>query len=142
MSSEVKRNMLFTSAGDNTNFHKAWSGNDMNYDIYVIYYGDNEENFCKYEKNVKYIERRKGSKFQNFFFFYNSQPDIINKYDYFFILDDDIIFRDGYQDINKMFNISSGLKLSITGPSQSRNGKISHDIVAHDKTKLLSVIIL
>ena len=66
----MKKNMLFTSAGDNTKFYKAWNGHNMNYDIYVVYYGDSIENYNEYKKNVKYIERRKGSKFQNFFSFY------------------------------------------------------------------------
>ena len=33
-----KKNFLFTSAGDNTNFDSLWINDNMNYDIYVIYY--------------------------------------------------------------------------------------------------------
>ena len=134
----MKKNMLFTSAGDNTKFYKAWNGHNMNYDIYVVYYGDSIENYNEYKKNVKYIERRKGSKFQNFFSFYTRRPDIINGYDYFFILDDDIIFKNGHEDINRMFRITSGLGVLISAPSQCNIGKISHEVTIHDKTKLLS----
>ena len=62
-------------------------------------------------KVVTYIEMRKGSKFQNFRYFYDRYKYIIDYYDYFFILDDDIIFK--YNDINDMFSISKKYNLSI-----------------------------
>jgi len=133
-----KKNLLYTSAGDNTRFYDAWTGNDTNYDIYVTYYGNDEKKFQKYKKSAKYIEKRKGSKFQNFLSFYSRRPDIIKQYDFFFILDDDIVFKNNHHDINKMFNLSANLNLLISGPSQSSLGKISHPIIRHDRKKLLS----
>ena len=111
--------MLFTSAGDNTNFDDIWISEEMNYDIYVIYYGDDNEIYEKYKSKVKFIEKRKGSKFQNFLFFYNEYPEIISQYDYFFILDDDIIFNTN--DINRMFSIANEYNLSICGPTYLNN---------------------
>ena len=111
--------MLFTSAGDNTNFDNIWIGDNMNYDIYVIYYNDNNEIFEKYKSKVKFIEKRKGSKFQNFLYFYNKYPEIISQYEYFFILDDDIIFD--INDINTMFEVANKYNLSICGPTYLNN---------------------
>ena len=38
------KNLLFTSAGDNTNFDELWLDEDRNYDVWVVYYGNNDEN--------------------------------------------------------------------------------------------------
>ncbi len=127
---------IFTSAGDNTNFDKLWIGDNMTYDIYVIYYGDNSGNYNNYKDKVKYIEKRKGSKFQNFHFFYHNYKEIIDKYERFFILDDDIIFT--VNDINKMFDISEKYNLSICGPSFTHNSKIGHPISKNKKRFFLA----
>ena len=59
-------NLVFTSVGDNSNFDNLWIGNNMNYHIYAIYYGNNEDIYNKYKSKIKFIRKRKGSKFQNF----------------------------------------------------------------------------
>ena len=115
----IIRNFVFTSAGDNTTFDFLWINDNIQYDIYVIYYGDNEDTFNQYKAKVKFIEKRKASKFQNFKYFYDTYPDIINQYDRFFILDDDIIFS--VEDITNMFKLSRKYNLDICGPSFSTN---------------------
>jgi len=128
----TKKNMVFTSAGDNTTFHTLWTGIDANYDIYVIYYGENEENFESYKTCAQYIEKRKGSKFQNFYYFYTTRPEIIAQYERFFILDDDIIMH--VEDINNMFKYSVKYNLTICQPSFKSCGKISHKITKQDES--------
>jgi len=122
----MTRNCVFTSAGDNTVFTYWWCTDMQNYDIYVIYYGDNDENYEAYKSKVHYIERRKGSKFQNFHYFYNTYPEIIAKYDRFFIPDDDIEITG--KDINRMFHLSESLQLLICAPSFSKYSRIAHTI--------------
>lgn len=118
----MSKNLLFSSSGDNTNFLNFWCSDGQNYDIFIIYYGDDINLFEKYSKSVKFIERRKGAKFQNFHYFYHKYPEIIAKYERFFILDDDIEITT--KDINRMFEISEQFNLSICGPSFSGNSKI------------------
>lgn len=131
-------NFVFTSAGTKTNFDKLWLGDNQTYDVYVIYYDDDDTIYNRYKNNkyIKYIERRKGSKFQNFLYFYKKYPEIIEKYDRFFILDDDIVFK--IDDINKMFNMSREYKLEICGPSFSESSKISWYITKHKKNTILT----
>jgi hypothetical protein len=131
------KNFVFTSCGNNTKFHELWGNDNRNYDIYAIYYKDDPEIFDMYKNKVNYIESRKGSKFQNFHYFYNKYPDIINKYERFFILDDDIIFNT--DDINEMFKISKEYGLWICGPSFSNDGssKISWSHTKHEPHTLL-----
>lgn len=120
------KNMVFTSAGDNTNFIKWWCSENAEYDIYVIYYGNNNDNYNIYSRQVKFIEKDSGSKFQNFLKFYNRYPNIIDKYDRFFILDDDIEITADH--INTMFNISKKYELSICAPCFNHNSCISWPI--------------
>jgi hypothetical protein len=79
--------------------------------------------------------RRKGSKFQNFYQFYTSYPDILVHYDLFFILDDDIIMSVG--DINNMFRIANKYNLAICQPSFAKGSIISHGITKNKPTILL-----
>jgi len=130
------KNFVFTSAGDNTNFDDLWVSNNQNYDIYVIYYGNDESNFEKYKEKVKFIEKRKGSKFQNFYYFYKNYPEIIKEYDYFFILDDDIIFNTN--DINNMFYYAKKYDLLICQPSFTIQSAISHFITLNNPHIFLS----
>jgi len=132
------RCFVFTSVGDNSKFDSNWIGTGMNYDIYAIYYGNNENVFSKYKENpnIKYCEKRKGAKYQNFKYFYDSQKEIIEQYDYFFILDDDIIFY--VEDINRMFEIADMYKLDICGPSFLPSGKISWSVTKHKPDVLLT----
>jgi len=125
----MTKNFVFTSAGDNTNFTKWWCTDVQNYDIYVLYYGTKDENYDAYASKVHSIERRKGSKFQNFYYFYTTYPEIIAKYDRFFILDDDIEITG--EQINRMFEISESLQLLICSPSFTHDSKISHPITKH-----------
>lgn len=126
---EGNKNFLFSSVGDNTSFDKLYIGDKMTYDVYVIYYGDNDTIYNQYKERVTSIEKRKGSKFQNFKYFYDTYPEIINKYDYFFILDDDIVID--VTNINKMFMTASDYNLSICAPSFIRPSKISHVVTIH-----------
>ena len=68
-------------------------------------------------ETINFSKRRKSSKFQNFKYFYDNNINIIQNYDRFFILDDDIRF--GVDDINNMFNISRQFYLDICAPSFS-----------------------
>ena len=131
----MTKNLVFSSVGDNTFFDLLWINKNMDYDIYVIYYGNNETIYETYKSKVKYIDKRKGSKFQNFKYFYDNNSDIIDKYDRFFILDDDIIFK--VNDINNMFKISRKYNLDICGPSLSKKGKISHKSINTHKSNIL-----
>jgi hypothetical protein len=130
--------LVFTSVGDNSKFDSYWIGNGMKYDICAIYYGNNDNLFSKYKDNpnIKYCEKRKGDKYWNFKYFYDSQKEVIEQYDYFFILDDDIIFY--VEDINSTFEIADMYKLDICGPSFLPSGITSHTITKHKPDVLLT----
>jgi hypothetical protein len=133
----MTRNMVFTSAGDHTNFHELWTHPyaKPNYDIFVVYYGDNIQQCEKYKSKVQWIDQHKGSKFQNFLWFYRNHPEILDQYDYFFILDDDLVFWT--LDMNQMFSIAREHELAICQPSFLPESIISHKITLQNDTTFL-----
>lgn len=124
-------NLVFSSVGDNSNI-KCILGPGMNYDVYFVYYGERELQGSELpfaSTYVKGIYHRKGSKFQNFKHFYDTYPDIIGKYQRFFILDDDIIAD--IASINQMFDTCIRYKLKICSPAFGPGSKISHPITVY-----------
>ncbi len=123
----MSKNLLFTSAGDNTEFYNNWLHFNKNYDVWVVYYGKNENNFQNYKKVVNRIWKNKGSKFQNFYKIFKDYFHDLMKYDRFFILDDDIIINTN--SINVLFYISKRYNLEICQPAFiTGKSLISHEI--------------
>lgn len=122
---------MFTSAGDRSGFDHKWVGPGQEFDLFVVYYGDDDERFERYRQQARWIIRRKGSKYQNFHHFYHANPEIVGRYRRFFILDDDLAFDGGHAAINRMFAVARRYRLAICGPSFISDGKVSHDINAH-----------
>ena len=138
----MTKNLVFTSAGDNTQLETLWHSLEtkMNYDIVIYYYGDSEEKFNIYKNISKYIFRNKGSKFQNFYHFYLNNQEVYNNYEYFFILDDDIIFENNIDDINKMFYYMKKYKLDISGPSFTKDGLVKWPITLNKENLILQYV--
>jgi len=123
-----RKNLVFTSAGDNTHFDSLWLDQSRTYDVGVVYYGSDKKVYQRYKSKVDYIEKRKGSKFQNFNHIYNTKD--LSQYDRFFILDDDIVISTAQ--INEMFKMSEDYGFWICAPSFDLKSKISHRITKHN----------
>ena len=123
----MKENVLFTSTGDNTNFYDLWLSDNKNYDIFICYYGE-EENINKYEEYSDFYFKRKGSKIQNFYYIWQNNFGNIKDYKNFYIVDDDIIIET--DQINELFKLFRDLDVWILQPSfaDNENSKISHGI--------------
>ena len=117
------KNLVFSSVGDNTNFNYLWTDKYRKYDLWVVYYGDNDKIYEDYKKSVDFIEKKKGSKFQNLNYIFNKYKKELMNYERFFILDEDIIISTS--EINSMFDISKKYKLWICQPSFACNSKVS-----------------
>ena len=109
------KNIVFTSVGGNTNWDELWLGENRNYDVWVVYYGDDDEYFNKIKDKVEFAEKRKGDKWQNLYYVWNKYTKELSNYKRIFSLDDDIIFKT--EDINEMFEIHEQCDLWICQPS-------------------------
>ena len=132
-----RRYLVFSSVGDNTEFYSHWVGppHQQSYDIWICYYGANVSQYNVYMAFTDLIERREGSKFQNFVHIYNKYKSRVLEYERVLVMDDDIIISSF--DIDRLFSISHSFDLWISQPSFSKNSKTSHDITKyHDNTFL------
>ena len=125
-SNNKHKNLVFTSAGNNTQFDNLWTGDNRNYDIWVVYYGIDDNKYNQYKNKVDKIWKRKGGKFPNFNYIYNNYYKELMNYDRFYIVDDDIIMNT--DQINELFDISKQYNLSICQPAFLPESKISHKI--------------
>jgi hypothetical protein len=127
----MRENVLFTSAGDNTHFFDLWCDDIRTYDIFICYYGDDEQ--YKYREYSDLYFKRKGSKMQNFNFLWENNIGNIRDYKIFYIVDDDIIIKT--EQINELFRLFKELDLWILQPSfeETKGSCISHGITKQCK---------
>lgn len=102
--------LLFTSAG---NKFKMFDWFSETFDTFVVYYGNRNPQTIK-EKSTYFLER-KGGKFQNLLFAYQSYQETFKKYKYIFVLDNDIEINN--LEISFMFKLASIYNFDIIQPS-------------------------
>lgn len=123
--------LVFTSAGVNSNL-THWLKGERNFDLWVSYYGDEDNKFAN---EADYYIAKKGGKFPNFHYCYNKWREIIKGYDAVMIMDDDLIFSGS--DISKLFKLQEEYNLWLLQPAFDRRGKVSFSITeVHAFTKL------
>lgn len=115
------KNLVYISAGDNSEIGR-WIKDKKDFDLFVTYYGDNE---FKFKNDVDFYNKRKGSKFQNLYYLYKDNPNILSQYDAVFVLDDDI--KISTENINKLFKIREERDLWLLSPTFFW-GRVSHFI--------------
>lgn len=121
------KNLIILCTGDNPAHVFGCSNLKKNYDILVIYYGNNVSCFKKKYNNIDYFYNKKGYKFNLIKDYYYENEKIFNKYKNIFIPDDDLIFKE--KDINLFFDIFNQNNLLLAQPSLI--GYFSHTITLH-----------
>lgn len=114
--------LVFTSAGDRSNLDR-WLEGTRNFDLWVTYYGDQND---RYSEAGDIYNARKGSKFQNLKFAYDTWPDLVGAYDAVMVMDDDVLIS--AKGIGRLFDLRQRLDLWILQPAFSPLGKISWPI--------------
>lgn len=118
------RNLVFTSAGDHSIVLQNWIGDDANYDVFLVYYGDDDAVAESYEQHCRWVRRRRGSKPQNFFqVLFIEHRSIFDSADYVLSLDDDIVFDEPVAGLNLMFAIARQYRLEQASPALAPTGR-------------------
>mmetsp|Transcript_526 Transcript_526/g.978 ORF Transcript_526/g.978 Transcript_526/m.978 type:complete len:298 (-) Transcript_526:236-1129(-) len=116
------RNLVFTSAGDHSILLDNWVGWNRNYDLFVVYYGTDPDLLAQYRQHCRWVVQGQGSKAQNFHkHLFQENRDIFNASDYIMSLDDDIVFSDGVDGINTMFETMRKYRLKQAMPALTKN---------------------
>jgi hypothetical protein len=83
------KNLIIVPSGDNS-LHNNWLGENNNFDLIIIYYGDSDEIFEKYSKECKMIIRAKGQKWHLIHDFISENDEVVSNYEYIWFPDDDL----------------------------------------------------
>jgi len=118
----ASRNLVFTSAGDQSNVRR-WLNGHRDFDLWVVYYGEVPESL--YPEADLYVARA-GTKFQNLHYCYSQWRNLFERYEAVLVMDDDIVIGAG--GISRLFQIRRTLDLWALQPAFRVAGKISWDI--------------
>ncbi|HON58959.1 MAG TPA: DUF707 domain-containing protein [Smithella sp.] len=122
------RNLIISAVGDHS-FHKEWISGEPDFDLVLIYYGNDDEIFTGYRKDALTAIRQKGQKFPLTGAFLQNNLALIEQYEYIWLPDDDISISTDR--LNKLFKIAKEYDLSICQPSvMSANHEVSHLITS------------
>lgn len=125
-------NLILSTVGDKS-CHKTWIGG--NYDLIVIYYGDDDDKYEEYCHESKMCIRQKGQKFPLIAEFIDKNEELIKSYKYVWLPDDDV--KLDYIDIEKMFEIATEHELLLCQPAvKSIDGTVSHEITRRHAGKM------
>jgi hypothetical protein len=123
------KNLVIVCAGDYS-LHINWQTKPRDYDLMVIYYGDNEEKVSFYQANCEYFYRSKGYKIQLarkilFEQLFLKQNFNFQQYDYIWFPDDDLLFYKP-ECVSEMFETASLLGADMFQPALLNENIDSH----------------
>jgi hypothetical protein len=121
-----KKNLIISAVGDDSQ-HKQWLSGDPAFDLILIYYGSSDVIFSDYSKDPSSCIRQKGQKFSLIKSFIDSHHELISRYEYVWLPDDDISISS--DNLNKLFYTARQYNLQICQPAViSPLGKVAHKI--------------
>jgi hypothetical protein len=120
------RNLIISAVGDSS-LHKEWISGEPDFDLVLIYYGDNDEIFSDYTKDTPVCIRQKGQKFPLTGAFLHHNLSMMARYEYVWLPDDDISISTDC--LNRLFSLAGQYDLSICQPSVAAvDDQVSHAI--------------
>jgi len=116
-------NLIISTVGDKS-LHKEWIKGEKNFDMVLLYYGDNPDIANSYYEDTPYVYMFKGFKWWGIKSFILGNKNFLEKYDYIWFPDDDV--RISTRAINELFEIAKEYKLWLCQPCML--GYVSHPI--------------
>lgn len=108
----MNRSLVIVRAGDKS-LHRSWlTGAAREFDLFVSYFGDKPD---QYQGDGEYYDARKGTKYPAIAQLFAEQPELLERYDTFWLADDDLAVSTDV--INRMLNLFRGLGLSLAQPA-------------------------
>ncbi|UCI24204.1 hypothetical protein [Mesorhizobium sp. B2-8-5] len=116
------RDLVIVRAGDRS-LHRGWGADEpeCNFDLIVSYYGSDPSAFgLPYERRAD----QKGGKWDGLFALFRQQPDLLQRYQYFWLPDDDL--EADRKTIEAIFANMRRLDLDVGQPSLTLDSYFSH----------------
>lgn len=111
LNGSYKKNAVFVAAGEGSLHRQLLKGN-ANFDLHLLIYDGSYSKFCN---DTDFIACDAGYKMDMTYRYLHRHPDLLNKYEYFFLMDDDIEMST--KEVNKLFGIMKQYHLRIAQPS-------------------------
>jgi len=125
-------NLVVATVGDKS-YHKEWIESNPEFDLVLLYYGDNPDTALSYTQDTPYVYSAKGFKWWLIRSFIESNLDWVSNYSYIWFPDDDVSIKT--KDINRLFSLAKEYNLWLCQPSLK--GYISHNITCPQNNSLL-----
>ena len=119
LNNKKRNNLIIVCAGDNSlhHDHNWYTTTSREFDVCVIYYGNDQTVENRYKTESTYFIKRQGPKWQLIRHALKSSNEILpwKKYEYIWMPDDDLSIR--VDSINEFFHIAKKYKLNLCQPS-------------------------
>lgn len=106
-----KKNAVFVPVGKDS-LHRQLLKGDADFDLHLLIYDGSYNKFCN---DSDFIACDAGYKMDMTYRYLHRHPDFFEKYEYFFLLDDDIVIST--EDVNRLFSMMREYQLKIAQPS-------------------------
>jgi hypothetical protein len=117
--------------GDNS-LHESWALETRHCDIGISYFGSDD---ARLFPEARYVHRKKAGKWDGIYDFFESYPQTVNQYDYFWFPDDDLHLSG--KDVDALIAIGKEYQLDLLQPCLDRKSYFTHYITLnHPQTKL------
>lgn len=116
---------MVVRCGDKS-LHKHWGAPARTWDLAVSYYGTTDDAFPE----ADYVHRYKGGKWDGIASFFAENPDCLEKYEYVWFPDDDILTENSA--VVALFEAARTFKLDLCQPALSEQSYFSHLITLCD----------
>lgn len=129
----MPRNLVISVVGDQS-VHRSWLAGPTTpqFDLGLVYFGDARG---QWSGDAKFYLRRKGVKFRLLYdLFQDEWAHLIDRYDRFWIPDDDVAADTGT--VNRLFSIAADYALQISQPAIGRGDSSYAALRAHDGYRL------
>ena len=106
-----KKNAVFVPVGKDS-LHRQLLKGDADFDLHLLIYDGSYSKFCN---DTDFIACDAGYKMDMTYRYLHRHPDLLDKYEYIFLMDDDIEMST--EEVNKLFGIMKQYHLRIAQPS-------------------------
>ena len=106
-----KKNAVFVPVGKDS-LHRQLLKGDADFDLHLLIYDGSYNKFCN---DSDFVACDAGYKMDMIYRYLHRHPELFEKYEYFFLLDDDIVIST--EDVNRLFSMMREYQLKIALPS-------------------------
>ena len=106
-----EKNAVFVPVGKDS-LHRQLLKGDADFDLHLLIYDGSYNKFCN---DSDFVACDAGYKMDMIYRYLHRHPELFEKYEYFFLLDDDILIST--EDVNRLFSMMREYQLKIAQPS-------------------------